>query len=53
MNSNRKLVIEGDSFTFDKSFSPVELLQPEPFAKLAERLQDKKWSAEDDGPWEE
>lgn len=47
------LVIEGDSFTFDKGFSPVELLQPEPFEQLAERLLDKKWSADEDGTWEE
>ncbi|MFM9279604.1 DUF3900 domain-containing protein [Paenibacillus jiagnxiensis] len=36
------LIIEGDSFTFDKGFSPVELLQPESFAEVAERLLQKR-----------
>ncbi|NJJ40734.1 DUF3900 domain-containing protein [Paenibacillus apii] len=44
------LVIEGSSFTFDKGFSPVELLQPEPFEQLADRLLEKKWSEEDGEP---
>ncbi|CAM2779237.1 DUF3900 domain-containing protein [Paenibacillus sediminis] len=32
------VIIEGDAFTFDKSYSPVELLQPESFQVVAERL---------------
>ncbi len=35
------MVIEGDAFTFDKGFSPVELLQPEPFEVVARRLVDR------------
>lgn len=32
------VIIEGDAFTFDKSYSPVELLQPESFRAVADRL---------------
>lgn len=39
------LIIEGDSFTFDKGVSPIELLQPENFAVVAERLQAKNYEA--------
>ncbi|AJS58411.1 DUF3900 domain-containing protein [Paenibacillus sp. IHBB 10380] len=45
------VVIEGDAFTFDKSYSPVELLQPESFRSVAERLlqsQNEELHEEDD-----
>ncbi|GAF07461.1 hypothetical protein JCM16418_1477 [Paenibacillus pini JCM 16418] len=32
------VIIEGDGFIFDKGYSPVELLQPESFRVVAERL---------------
>lgn len=46
------VILEGDSFTFDKAFSPVELLQPEPFEVVAKRILEKKIPqeyTEDDG----
>ncbi|WP_055108034.1 DUF3900 domain-containing protein [Paenibacillus ihumii] len=36
------VILEGDSFLFDKAFSPVELLQPEPFEVVAKRIAEKK-----------
>lgn len=36
------LIIEGDAFTFEKGFSPIELLQPESFETVAERLKEKR-----------
>ncbi|WP_411342480.1 DUF3900 domain-containing protein [Paenibacillus sp. WLX1005] len=35
------MVIEGESFTFEKGFSPVELLQPDSFENLAQQLIEK------------
>ncbi|TKJ87190.1 hypothetical protein PaeCFBP13512_18380 [Paenibacillus sp. CFBP13512] len=35
------LIIEGDGFTFEKGFSPVELLQPESFEVVTNRLIDQ------------
>lgn len=36
------LILEGDSFMFDKSYSPIELLQPEDFSTVVQRLQAKR-----------
>lgn len=46
------VVIEGDSFIFDKSYSPIELLHPESFRAVAERLLQKK-EEEEEFPEEE
>ncbi len=50
------LIIEGDAFTFEKGFSPIELLQPESFETVAERLKEKRQQEDEfaDGdtpPW--
>ncbi|MGG6311121.1 DUF3898 domain-containing protein [Paenibacillus macerans] len=42
------VILEGSSFTFDKAFSPVVLLQPEAFEVAAQRLLDKMVEEEDD-----
>lgn len=42
------VILEGDSFTFDKAFSPVELLQPEPFTTVAQRILEKKVEEENE-----
>ncbi|WP_281281731.1 DUF3898 domain-containing protein [Paenibacillus oralis] len=39
-----------DSFTFDKAFSPVKLLQPEPFEAVAQRILKKKPEEDDNLP---
>ncbi|ANS74584.1 hypothetical protein AWM70_08280 [Paenibacillus yonginensis] len=49
LNGRYAVILEGDSFVFDKGFSPVELLQPEPFQDVAERLINKKTEKPDDG----
>ena len=49
LNGKYAVILEGDSFTFDKGFSLVELLQPEPFEIVAERLLTKRTEEEDDG----
>ncbi|WP_223066193.1 DUF3900 domain-containing protein [Paenibacillus caui] len=49
LNGRYTVILEGDSFVFDKGFSPVELLQPEPFQVVAERLIHKQTEEEDDG----
>lgn len=38
LNGRYAVIIEGDSFEFDRGFSPVELLHPEPFEVVAERI---------------
>lgn len=48
LNGRYAVILEGDSFTFDKAFSPVELLQPEPFERVAERLLEKKQQEDED-----
>lgn len=59
LNGRYVLLIEGDSFQFDKGFSPVELLHPEPFEDVARKLVEKPanpangsaGSGNDDVPW--
>ncbi|WP_438498173.1 DUF3898 domain-containing protein [Paenibacillus sp. IHBB 3054] len=46
LNGRYVVILEGDSFVFDKGFSPVELLQPESFEVVAEKLKNKKVDAE-------
>ncbi|WP_397361878.1 DUF3898 domain-containing protein [Paenibacillus sp.] len=46
LNGRYVVILEGDSFVFDKGFSPVALLQPESFEVVAERLKNKKVDAE-------
>lgn len=36
LNGRYAVILERDSFVFDKAFSPVELMQPEPFEVVAE-----------------
>jgi hypothetical protein len=38
LNGGYAVIIEGDAFTFDKGYSPIELLQPESFRTVSERL---------------
>lgn len=42
VNGRYAVILEGDSFMFDKGFSPVELLQPEPIETVVERIASKK-----------
>jgi hypothetical protein len=35
------VLLEGDSFRFDKDFSPVELLQPEDFEEVVQRIRSR------------
>lgn len=48
LNGRYVLLIEGESFQFDKAFSPVELLHPEPFEDVARKLIDKPAPSADD-----
>lgn len=41
------VVIEGDSFTFEKGFLPVELLQPDSFEKVSQQLIEKAMQLSD------
>ncbi|MEI7024244.1 DUF3900 domain-containing protein [Paenibacillus sp. y28] len=47
LNGRYVVLIEGDSFQFDKGFTPIELLHPEPFEQVAARLAAKKPSPEE------
>ncbi|MNN28351.1 hypothetical protein D3C81_1419170 [compost metagenome] len=51
MNGRYAVILEGDSFVFDKGFSPVELLQPESFEVVAERIMQKKDEEPEDYPF--
>ncbi|MBP1999851.1 hypothetical protein J2Z69_000870 [Paenibacillus shirakamiensis] len=51
INGKYAVILEGDSFVFDKGFSPVELLQPEPFEVVAERILQKKTQSDDEYPY--
>ncbi|UNK20918.1 DUF3898 domain-containing protein [Paenibacillus sp. N3/727] len=42
LNGRYAVVIEGDHFVFDKGVSPIELLQPESFQSVADRLLNKE-----------
>lgn len=42
LNGRYAVVIEGDHFIFDKGVSPIELLQPESFQDVAEKLINKE-----------
>lgn len=41
LNGRYVLLIEGDTFQFEKGFSPVELLHPESFEDVAQKLLEK------------
>lgn len=45
------VILEGDSFTFDKAYSPVELLQPDSFEVVAQRIMEKKVEDDDLPPF--
>ncbi|MHA0857979.1 DUF3900 domain-containing protein [Paenibacillus sp. CMAA1364] len=49
LNDGYAVIIEGDAFTFDKSYSPVELLQPESFRVVSERLLQPRKELDPDG----
>ncbi|RCX23597.1 uncharacterized protein DUF3898 [Fontibacillus phaseoli] len=49
LNGRYAVILEGNSFTFDKAFSPVELLQPDSFEEVTQRILEKK-PDEDDLP---
>ncbi|MNH91631.1 hypothetical protein D3C87_317100 [compost metagenome] len=51
VNGRYAVILEGDSFVFDKGFSPVELLQPESFEVVAERIMQKKDEEPEDYPF--
>lgn len=59
LNGRYVLLIEGNSFQFEKGFSPVELLHPESFEDVAQKLIDKpvrpaephSGSGDDEVPW--
>lgn len=42
LNGRYAVILEGESFEFDKGFSPVELLQPESFQVVTERLMNRE-----------
>ncbi|WP_435367880.1 DUF3898 domain-containing protein [Paenibacillus lutimineralis] len=44
-------MLKGDSISFDKAFSPVELLQPDSFEVVAQRIMDKKVEDDDLPPF--
>ncbi|MNI90987.1 hypothetical protein D3C73_1485880 [compost metagenome] len=45
---NRYVVLlEGDSFQFDKDFSPVELLHPEDFEDVVKRIKNRPQEQEE------
>jgi hypothetical protein len=47
------VLIEGDSFEFEKGVSPVELLQPDPLERVLEKMNEAMASSEDDNaPWD-
>ena len=48
LNGRYAVILEGESISFDKAFSPVELLQPDSFEVVAQRIMDKKVEVEDD-----
>lgn len=41
MGNRYVVLLEGDSFQFDRDFSPVELLQPEDFEDVVERIRNR------------
>ncbi|RKN79038.1 DUF3900 domain-containing protein [Paenibacillus ginsengarvi] len=49
LNGRYVLLIEGDSFQFEKGFSPVELLHPESFEDVAKKLIEKPHTPSDSG----
>lgn len=49
LNGRYVLLIEGETFQFEKGFSPVELLYPESFDDVARRLADKPARPADGG----
>lgn len=58
LNGRYVVLIEGESLQFEKGFSPIELLHPEPFEDVARRLAEKPAptdageGGDDDGaPW--
>lgn len=46
LNGRYAVILEGESFEFDKGFSPVELLQPESFQVVSERLMNRELEEE-------
>lgn len=55
LNDRYVLLVEGDSFQFEKGFSPVELLHPPSFEEVARYLTEKpaapRSGNDDDVPW--
>lgn len=48
------VLIEGDSFQFDKGVSPIELLHPEDLSDVLRRIEQRvDLSSQDDTPWDE
>ncbi len=47
LNGRYVVLIEGSALQFEKGFSPIELLHPEPFEQVAEKLLTKEWSTDD------
>ncbi|WP_237172664.1 DUF3898 domain-containing protein [Paenibacillus lutimineralis] len=51
LNGRYAVILEGESISFDKAFSPVELLQPDSFEVVAQRIMDKKVEDDDLPPF--
>ena len=51
LNGRYAVILEGESFVFDKGHSPVELLQPEDFETVAKRLLERKEEPGDGLPY--
>lgn len=49
LNGRYAVILEGESFVFDKGHSPIELLQPEDFDTVAKRLLERREEPGDDG----
>lgn len=54
MNGRYVVLIEGDSFQFDKGVSPIELLHPEDLGDVLRRMeQNERRPADEESPWED